>query len=186
MATKEYYVRKFKIAFTIFGGIVCLALLTRAVFLWWNEKPIAEVIGQVAGSAIPALFSALLAWDLWIGKTWNASGARVLNRDVSPNAKIRHALSDTRTPENRLPDDVVVAFHTYLGFLIFWTQTEWRFAVAPDEAKQILWRMHRHNLIWGWICPGALFIPFLSLFSYQAQLWSIRRQTKKLSKSISV
>jgi hypothetical protein len=72
--------------------------------------------------------------------------------------------------------DVQVVFHTYHGFLAYFVQSEHRFAAAPDEALELLRRLHRHNCRWGLLAPGCVYIPSLSLYNYWQQCRQIRTQ----------
>ena len=74
------------------------------------------------------------------------------------------------------PGDVLLQFHTYHGFLAWFTQAEHLVALPPEGARVLLGRLLRFNLLWGLVTPGALFIPLLSLLSYRAQRRSIAAQ----------
>ncbi len=78
------------------------------------------------------------------------------------------------------PGRVQVIFHTYYGFLVYFTQTEYRFWASPEDARTVLWRLHRFNMLWGFFAAGALLIPLFSLGNYWAQLRSIRKQADGL------
>jgi hypothetical protein len=78
--------------------------------------------------------------------------------------------------ETAIPGDVQFVFHTYHGFLAFFVQTEHRISAPPEEALQLLWRLHRFNLTWGMFAAGAAFVPILSYFNYIAQKRSIMKQ----------
>jgi hypothetical protein len=103
-----------------------------------------------------------------------------LRRPIDPDSRFARRLSGARSLEGRLPGDVGVVFHTYWGILVFFVQTEWRFALPGDEARAVLWEMHRSNLSWtSLVFRGALVIPVLSLIEYWQQLRSIRKQETK-------
>jgi hypothetical protein len=78
------------------------------------------------------------------------------------------------------PGLVSVVFHTYYGFVAFVTQTDHQFWASPDDARLVLWRLHRFNLTWGLFAPGMVLIPILSLANYLVQRRSIRKQEEKL------
>lgn len=78
------------------------------------------------------------------------------------------------------PGLVEVIFHVYSGVLVFTRQVEYRFWATPDNARLVLWRLHRFNLAWGLFAYGALFIPLLSIGNYLAQRRRISRQVAKL------
>lgn len=71
---------------------------------------------------------------------------------------------------------VLVAFHTYYGFLVYVTQTKHRFWAAPEEARTILWKLHCFNCTRGMFAYGAFLIPLVSCLNYLAQKRSIRKQ----------
>jgi hypothetical protein len=72
--------------------------------------------------------------------------------------------------------DVVLSYHTYHGFLAWFTQTEHRMALPADDARILLGRLLRYNLIWS-IPTACLFVPPLAIGNYLAQRSSIARQT---------
>jgi hypothetical protein len=49
---------------------------------------------------------------------------------------------------------------------------------SPDDARQLLWRLHQFNLTYGLFAYGALFIPVLSYCNYLAQKRAIARYLK--------
>jgi len=71
---------------------------------------------------------------------------------------------------------VHVVFHTYDGFLAWFTQTRHEAYLPPDQARLFLNRSVRYTLTWGLLCAGALFVLPLTLFNYLAQRRSISRQ----------
>lgn len=74
------------------------------------------------------------------------------------------------------PGDVVIQFHTYHGCLAWFTQAEHLVALPPDDARVLLGRLLRFNLLWGLVTPGAVFIPVLSLLNYRGQRKSVAAQ----------
>lgn len=72
--------------------------------------------------------------------------------------------------------DVVLAYHTYHGFIAWFTQTHHYVFLSPEDARTLLGRLLRFNLIWGLVTPGALFIPPLAILNYFAQRRSIVAQ----------
>lgn len=91
-----------------------------------------------------------------------------------------HFLSRTYAGLDRhdppLAGDVAVTYHTYHGLVIWFTQVTHDVALPADQARILLRRMMWFNLTWGMLTWGAVFIPFLSVGNYLAQLRSIRRQ----------
>jgi hypothetical protein len=53
--------------------------------------------------------------------------------------------------------DVLIVFHTYHGFIAWFTQTEHRVFVSAADANRLLNRFLRFNLTWGLFTWGALF-----------------------------
>jgi hypothetical protein len=74
------------------------------------------------------------------------------------------------------PGDVIVTYHTYHGFLAWFTQVSHSAVLPPDDARKLLGRLLRFNLTWGLVTPGALFIPPLSVINYFVQRSSIAHQ----------
>jgi hypothetical protein len=87
--------------------------------------------------------------------------------------------SDDDTPA---ADRVEFVFHTYNGFLFYVMQREHRFRLAPDRARELLWRLHKFNLTWGMLAYGVLVIPLLSYGNYLAQKSRIRKQERVLTR----
>lgn len=93
-----------------------------------------------------------------------------------PEAKFRHIYAGVETFTEPVPGSVFVRFHTYDGFLLWATQHEHAFHAVPEQARELLRRLHRYNLTHGVFVHGALVIPFMSYFNYKAQLRSITAQ----------
>ncbi len=150
-------------------------------------QPVVEIVGAVAGVGLLALISFLLFYSALVGgwelppdgpggpRPWLAG----LRRPIDPRSRFGRRLSTARSLECRLPGDVGIVFHTYWGVVVFVAQTEWRFALPPEEARVVLREMHRSNLAWSNFAFGALVIPLLSLIEYRHQLRSIRLQVKE-------
>lgn len=77
--------------------------------------------------------------------------------------------------------DVKFEYHTYRGFLLWWTQTEHQVAAPPNEARRLLKRLLRFNLTWGLLTGMILILPFLAVGNYYAQLRAIARQEQDLA-----
>lgn len=85
--------------------------------------------------------------------------------------------ADQTSPE----ECVEFVFHTYHGFLAFFVQTEHRFRLTPDRARELLWRFHKFNLSWGLLAYGGpLIIPLMSYGNYLAQKRRIAKQERAL------
>jgi hypothetical protein len=77
------------------------------------------------------------------------------------------------------PGDVNLIFHTYSGFLVFFTQMRHDVVLPADQARILLKRLLRHNLTWGLFAAGGVFVPILSYFEYRSQskrITSVLRQ----------
>lgn len=74
------------------------------------------------------------------------------------------------------PGNVVLSYHTYHGFIAWFTQTHHYVFLAPADARKLLGRLLRFNLTWGLVTPGALFIPPLAILNFFAQRRSIADQ----------
>jgi hypothetical protein len=72
--------------------------------------------------------------------------------------------------------DVFLAYDTYHGFLAWCTPMPHHVALPPDDARKLLGRLLRFNLLWGLLCPGVVFIPLLAICNYLAQRRSIAAQ----------
>jgi hypothetical protein len=82
-----------------------------------------------------------------------------------------------RTP----PEECVeFVFHTYHGFLAFFIQTEHRFRLPPDRARELLWRFHKFNLTWGLLAYGAPLVPLFSYGNYVVQKRRIAIQERAI------
>lgn len=78
--------------------------------------------------------------------------------------------------------DVQFVFHTYHGFLAFFVQNEHRVSCSPDDARELLSRLHRFNLTWGLWGAGMIFVPFLTFGNYYTQKRSIEKQERAFQK----
>ena len=70
--------------------------------------------------------------------------------------------------------DVELVFHTYHGLLGGGFQTKHHVFVPSEQAELLLTRLHRFNLKWGCLSPGAFFVPFLSYANYCSQRKTMR------------
>lgn len=78
--------------------------------------------------------------------------------------------------ESPQPGDVVFVYHTYRGFLVWFVQDEHRVVTSPTDAKLLLARLLRFNLTWGMLSYGVVFVPFIAIGNYYAQMKSIGSQ----------
>ncbi len=65
--------------------------------------------------------------------------------------------------------DVTLTYHTYYGFIAWFTQTPHHVSMPPDDARILLGRLLRFNLTWGLFTYGALFIAPLAVWNYFTQ-----------------
>jgi hypothetical protein len=104
----------------------------------------------------------------------------------NPEVKFRRVYAGTETFTEPVPDSVFVRFHTYDGFLVWVREHEHAFYALPEEARELLRRLHRYNLTRGILAAGGRFVPFISYFNYKAQLRSIAAQEVEQSFADSV
>ena len=74
------------------------------------------------------------------------------------------------------PGLVAVVFHTYWGFIAFTHQQKHCFWAPPEDAREVLLRLHRFNMTWGFFAHGAILIPIVSFCNYLSQKRSINKQ----------
>ena len=74
------------------------------------------------------------------------------------------------------PGDVELVYHTYHGFIAWFSQTQHRAWLPPADARILLGRLLRFNLAWGALTYGSLFVIPLAIASYFGQRRSIARQ----------
>jgi len=89
---------------------------------------------------------------------------------------VLHAYDGLNVRRERLTGDVAVEFDTYFGMLGGGYVWKHRVFLPSNEAETLLKRLHSFNLRWGWLSPGGLFVPFLSLWKYRSQQKAVRLQ----------
>ena len=89
---------------------------------------------------------------------------------------LRRRFSGLTFHELPAPGDVSFVYHTYRGLLIWVTQDQHIVHAPPVDAEILLKRLLRFNLTWGLLSYGLLFVPFLAIGNYWAQIKSIRAQ----------
>jgi hypothetical protein len=173
------------------GCAVLLAVAAVGLFVFGivagvsHGKGAFAVVGGLAIAGLPAIIAFCLFWGVFVGD-WEA-GTRDTGNSGRWWAVLRRrlgsseALEGARRPEERLPEDVVVEFTTYVGFLIFVKWTNWQFALPPVEARRALWAMLWTNLLCGTFAYGGIFVLPITLICYFQQLRSICRQEKALA-----
>lgn len=110
-----------------------------------------------------------------------AAGALFFFRSYERLAErsLARKFADLKQPFVVQPGDVIFTYHTYHGFLAWFTQTPHQVSLPPEEARELLGRLLRFNLTWGLVTPGMIFIVPLSLLNYAAQRKSITSQERE-------
>lgn len=107
-----------------------------------------------------------------------------LNRfALRPLVRCFQGIRVSKTPST---GDVSFVYHTYRGFLVWFTQDEHRVIAPKDDAEILLKRLLRFNLTWGMLSYGVIFIPIISYGNYLAQRRSITHQSKNENHSMEV
>lgn len=127
---------------------------------------LAEQLSPFAVAVVVAVFIGLAIAALFFFRGYKYVARRALERKFS-NLSIHAA------PQ---PGDVIITFHTYYGFIAWFTQTTHHVALPPQDARVLLGRLLRFNLTWGLFTWGAFFVPILSAINYLQQRRSIARQ----------
>lgn len=91
---------------------------------------------------------------------------------------LRHCYEGIEIHDIPRPGDATFVYHTYRGFLLWFTQDEHRIAAPPPDAERLLGRLLRFNLTWGMLSYGMLFIPLIAVGNYFTQRRAIRAQTR--------
>jgi small-conductance mechanosensitive channel len=129
-----------------------------------NDPPVIfVVIAVVAGIAF---LVGLVVMALWLFRAYERSAKRAL--------EAKYAGLEVR--DDPRPGDVTVVYHTYHGFLVWFTQVAHRASLPPDDARRLLGRLLRFNLCWGLVTYGAVFAVPLAVANYVAQRRSIAAQ----------
>ena len=102
----------------------------------------------------------------------------------TPEQKFRRVYDGISFDSTPAPNTVFIRFHTYDGFLVWFTQTTHTGYTTPESARVLLRRLDRYNIIYGQFAAGALIIPILSYFNYLAQLRSVAAQEAELDAGV--
>jgi hypothetical protein len=89
---------------------------------------------------------------------------------------LKRAYADLNIHTVAGPNDVVLVYHTYHGFLIWHVEAEYRVILPVDDARELLGRLLRFNLSWGLLAKGGILIAPLAIYNYAAQSRSITKQ----------
>jgi hypothetical protein len=107
-----------------------------------------------------------------------AAGFFLFHSFRQPARKFRRAYAGLQTSLQPGHGLVSIRFHTYDGFLVFFTQTPHEVYATPEDARILLGRLLRYNLTYGLLAAGCVFIPPISLGEYLTQRLQIRKQEK--------
>lgn len=129
-----------------------------------------QQIPPIAIVAAIAFFVTLGVLALFLLRGYEALARRSLRRKY-------RGLTIHDVPQAR---DVVVTYHTYHGFIAWVTQTPHQVFLPPDDARRLLGRLLRFNLLWGLFSYGALFFPPIAVLNYIAQRRSIAAGTSTI------
>jgi hypothetical protein len=75
---------------------------------------------------------------------------------------------------------VELRFTVYTMFLLWGNQTSVQMRLPCSQARAALGKMLRHNLARGWLGPGGVFVPVLTLIEYAQQRRSLTRQARSV------
>ena len=89
---------------------------------------------------------------------------------------LKRAYEGLDTHGTAVPDDVMLVYHTYHGFVIWNVQSEHRVTLPAEDARQLLGRLLRFNLTWGLIARGGILIAPLAIYNFAIQRNSILEQ----------
>lgn len=80
--------------------------------------------------------------------------------------------------ENQEPGNVVVSYETHHGLLAWSTQQTHCVVTNPGDARILLGRLFRFNMLWGSLCAGGLIFAPLALLNYVMQRRAITAQQR--------
>ena len=72
--------------------------------------------------------------------------------------------------------DVNIRFVTYHGFIAYVRQTEYDIFVDLNQAEDLVRKLHRFNMKYGWFTWGGVYIPFLSYHNLRREIRKIERE----------
>jgi hypothetical protein len=74
---------------------------------------------------------------------------------------------------------VAVLCFAYYGLLATLTTVRIEVKLPPERALELLDRVHRFNMTWGWFAAGGFFVPLASLWRRAQQRRSIKKQLEQ-------
>lgn len=125
-----------------------------------NQTPVAEVVVGI-----------VVLIGLGVGALYLFRGYEHLAR-----RSLHRKYADLAVHGDPQPGDVVLIYHSYHGFIGWFTQTPHQVALSPKDARKLLGRLFRFNLTWGLVTYGTIFIVPLSILNYFAQRRAIAVQ----------
>jgi hypothetical protein len=96
---------------------------------------------------------------------------------------LKEVLSRAPTVDEGVP--VELRFTVYTMFLLWGNQMSVQVRLPYWQARAALGKMLRHNLSRGWLGPGGVFVPVLTLIEYAQQRRSLTRQVRAVPPSSS-
>lgn len=130
---------------------------------------IAQQLPAIAIAFGAAVFIAVAVGVLFFYRWYESAAQKALVR-------VYEGLRVHQVPQD---GDVFLCFHTYHGFVAWFTQTTHHVSLPADDARLLLRRLVRFNLSWGLLTWGALFIPLLSWVNFRQQNRSVRDQESR-------
>ena len=118
--------------------------------------------------------SLALGIPVWLGV--------LLNRRIEASARrqLEELLEECKPPSCTSPNDAVnVLSYAYYGLLATLTTVKIEHRLPPQEALELVKKVHRFNLRWGWIAAGGFLVPLASTCRLWQQRRSIRKQLQR-------
>lgn len=125
--------------------LMCTSLVTAAA----NPQP---------NGAIPMLIGAGAIAILILVPFFAISARRRMRKD---------AFRDSAASQK--PGMVRFVFHRYSGFPVVTRQSKYDTILPIDDAEALLKKLVRHNLTWGLLVYGGVFVPIFTFFEWRAQ-----------------
>jgi hypothetical protein len=161
-------IKGLKLAAGVLFGIATLWMAGFQVYRVTQGVPLSDVFPGCLVILLPGAASFFFFYSA-------LKGDQRLFRDVA----LEELLADARRPAAALPTDVIIEFETYTGLVLGWVSEKWALALPPDYAREVLWTLHRRNMITAWLAPPFFVVnPLLSWVNYRNQLRSVEEQIR--------